>query len=45
MKSIEMAIESKFDPVKVNCVVMKGFNEDEINDFVALTEKKPSKCK
>lgn len=27
--------------VKVNCVVMRGLNEDELLDFVALTEKKP----
>jgi molybdenum cofactor biosynthesis enzyme MoaA len=28
-------------PHQVNCVVMRGLNEDEILDFVALTEKKP----
>lgn len=27
--------------VQVNCVVMRGLNEDELLDFVALTEKKP----
>lgn len=27
--------------LQVNCVVMRGMNEDEILDFVALTEKKP----
>ena len=27
--------------LQVNCVVMRGLNEDEILDFVALTEKKP----
>lgn len=27
--------------VKVNCVVMKGFNEDEIVDFVELTRSMP----
>ena len=26
--------------VKVNCVVMRGLNEEEIVDFVALTENK-----
>lgn len=27
--------------LQVNCVVMRGLNEDELLDFVALTEKKP----
>ncbi|MFN3940087.1 MAG: GTP 3',8-cyclase MoaA, partial [Chitinophagales bacterium] len=27
--------------VKVNCVVMKGINENEINDFVRLTKEMP----
>lgn len=26
---------------QVNCVVMRGLNEDELVDFVALTEKHP----
>lgn len=26
---------------KVNCVVMRGLNEDELIDFVSLTERKP----
>jgi len=25
----------------VNCVVMRGLNEDELVDFVSLTERKP----
>ncbi|CAL1574653.1 unnamed protein product [Knipowitschia caucasica] len=41
MESIDKAIELGYDPVKVNCVVMRGFNEDEVLDFVSLTEKKP----
>ncbi|CAH1790944.1 unnamed protein product [Owenia fusiformis] len=40
LKSIDDAIEHGFDPVKVNCVVMRGLNEEEICDFVALTENK-----
>ena len=28
-------------PFQVNCVVMRGFNDDEICDFVALTRDKP----
>ncbi|KAG9462571.1 hypothetical protein GDO78_013843 [Eleutherodactylus coqui] len=27
--------------MQVNCVVMRGLNEDELLDFVALTEKQP----
>ncbi|XP_071327355.1 molybdenum cofactor biosynthesis protein 1 isoform X2 [Trachinotus anak] len=41
MEGIDKAIEMGYNPVKVNCVVMRGFNEDELLDFVALTEKKP----
>ncbi|XP_061156894.1 molybdenum cofactor biosynthesis protein 1 isoform X1 [Syngnathus typhle] len=41
MEGIAKAIEMGYDPVKVNCVVMRGLNEDELLDFVALTEKKP----
>ncbi|XP_074548858.1 molybdenum cofactor biosynthesis protein 1 isoform X2 [Halichoeres trimaculatus] len=41
MEGIEKAIEMGYNPVKVNCVVMRGLNEDELLDFVALTEKKP----
>lgn len=26
--------------MQINCVVMKGLNDDEICDFVALTEHK-----
>lgn len=26
---------------QVNCVVMRGFNDDEICDFVKLTQEKP----
>ncbi|XP_056588194.1 molybdenum cofactor biosynthesis protein 1-like isoform X1 [Triplophysa dalaica] len=41
MEGIEKAIEMGYNPVKVNCVVMRGLNEDELLDFVLLTEKKP----
>ncbi|XP_026857256.2 molybdenum cofactor biosynthesis protein 1 isoform X2 [Electrophorus electricus] len=41
MEGIEKAIEMGYNPVKVNCVVMRGLNEDELLDFVALTERKP----
>ncbi|XP_069464848.1 molybdenum cofactor biosynthesis protein 1 isoform X2 [Ambystoma mexicanum] len=41
MEGIHKAIECGYNPVKVNCVVMRGLNEDELLDFVALTEKLP----
>ncbi len=38
---IESAREAGFDPVKINTVVIRGFNDDEILDFVDLTGKLP----
>lgn len=42
MKCIETAVSLDFNPspVKVNVVVMKGLNDDEIVDFVRLTKDK-----
>jgi cyclic pyranopterin phosphate synthase len=33
---IDAALEVGFDPVKVNCVLMRGVNDDEIVDFAAF---------
>ncbi|GLT72339.1 hypothetical protein SLA2020_442840 [Shorea laevis] len=41
MESINTAIDLGYNPVKVNCVVMRGFNDDEICDFIKLTHEKP----
>lgn len=41
LASIEDALQLGFDPVKVNCVVMRGVNDDELTDFVAYTEATP----
>uniref|UniRef100_A0A8C6PN64 Molybdenum cofactor biosynthesis protein 1 n=1 Tax=Nothobranchius furzeri TaxID=105023 RepID=A0A8C6PN64_NOTFU len=41
MEGIDKAAELGYNPVKINCVVMRGLNEDELLDFVALTETKP----
>ncbi len=41
MRAIDLAIEYGYAPVKVNCVVMKNFNENELADFVELTRFKP----
>ncbi|XP_019338615.2 molybdenum cofactor biosynthesis protein 1 isoform X2 [Alligator mississippiensis] len=41
MEGIHKAIELGYNPVKVNCVVMRGLNEDELLDFVDLTKNLP----
>ncbi|KAG8512000.1 Molybdenum cofactor biosynthesis protein 1 [Galemys pyrenaicus] len=41
MEGIHKAIELGYSPVKVNCVVMRGLNEDELLDFAALTKGLP----
>jgi cyclic pyranopterin phosphate synthase len=40
LKTIDTALDVGYDPVKVNVVVMKGVNDDEISDFVELTRNK-----
>ncbi|XP_075226373.1 molybdenum cofactor synthesis 1 isoform X2 [Lycorma delicatula] len=35
---IDLAVQLGFKPVKVNVVVMRGFNDDEILDFVEFTK-------
>ncbi|KAL9405219.1 hypothetical protein Peur_002191 [Populus x canadensis] len=39
--SINTAVDCGYNPAKVNCVVMRGFNDDYICDFVELTRDKP----
>jgi cyclic pyranopterin phosphate synthase len=39
--AIRKALEIGFDPVKLNMVVMKGVNDDEIFDFVELARREP----
>lgn len=41
LDAIEDAVQLGYDPVKVNCVVMRGINDDELEAFVALTEERP----
>ncbi|MBL7071426.1 MAG: GTP 3',8-cyclase MoaA [Candidatus Omnitrophica bacterium] len=38
---IHSALKSGLDPIKLNVVVMKGINDDEILDFVRLTFRYP----
>jgi len=40
-RGIEAAMAAGFAPIKLNCVVMAGFNEDELVDFVRLTLDRP----
>jgi cyclic pyranopterin phosphate synthase len=40
MRGIEEAISLGFSPLKINVVVMKGLNDDEILDFVEFTKEK-----
>ncbi|RLU23940.1 hypothetical protein DMN91_004148 [Ooceraea biroi] len=41
MTSIDLAVQLGYDPVKVNCVIMRGRNDDEIIDFVDFTRDRP----
>ncbi len=41
LESINLAVELGFERVKVNVVLMRGFNEDELIDFCELTKDKP----
>ncbi|MBI5287281.1 MAG: GTP 3',8-cyclase MoaA, partial [Deltaproteobacteria bacterium] len=41
LSGLEEAEKIGLNPVKVNVVVIKGFNEDEILDFALLTKKRP----
>lgn len=41
LEGIQAAVEVGFEPIKLNVVLMKGINEDEIRDFIALTLDRP----
>jgi cyclic pyranopterin phosphate synthase len=41
LNTIYKAVELGYSPVKVNVVVMRGVNDDEISDFVELTKNNP----
>lgn len=41
LATIHQAVELGYDPVKVNAVVMRGVNEDEVPAFVELTRNSP----
>jgi len=41
MDGIEAALELGLTPVKINCVLMNGFNNDEVHRFILLAQDKP----
>ena len=41
LEGIDAALMVGLTPVKVNCVLMKDVNDDEIDDFINLTRDKP----
>jgi cyclic pyranopterin phosphate synthase len=41
LRAIEASIEAGLAPLKVNCVVMRGQNDDELADFAELTRHRP----
>lgn len=41
LEGIQTALKLGLDPVKINVVVMKGINDDEVLDFVQFTRKYP----
>lgn len=41
MAGIDEAFKANFSPIKINVVPMRGINDDELEDFVRLTIKKP----
>ena len=41
LDGIEEALKRGLDPVKINVVVMKGINDDEVLDFAKLSLDRP----
>lgn len=41
MEGIDAAERSGLTPLKLNCVVMRGWNEDEVVEFARLTQSRP----
>ena len=41
LEGIDAALDAGLFPVKLNCVVVKGKNDDEIDSFIALARAKP----
>jgi cyclic pyranopterin phosphate synthase len=41
LRGIDAAIDAELSPIKLNCVVMRGRNDDELAEFAALTRERP----
>lgn len=41
LEGIHVSLTVGLLPVKVNCVLMKGVNDDEVDDFIGFTRDKP----
>lgn len=41
LASIDAALQAGLHPVKLNAVLIRGINDDEVDDFIALTRNKP----
>ncbi|MGD8191575.1 GTP 3',8-cyclase MoaA [Brevibacillus ginsengisoli] len=41
LKAIDASLAVGFEPVKLNVVLIKGFNDDEIDDFLNMTKDRP----
>jgi len=41
LAGIVAAEQAGYDPIKINCVVMRGRNDDEIPEFAAITRRRP----
>lgn len=39
LDGIQAALVAGFDPIKINVVLMRGVNDGEVDDFIALTSK------
>ena len=40
-RGLDAAERAGFSPIKINCVVMRGRNDDEVADFAAVTRERP----
>ncbi|HEX6746862.1 MAG TPA: GTP 3',8-cyclase MoaA [Longimicrobium sp.] len=41
LRGLDAAERAGFAPIKINCVVMRGRNDDEVADFAAVTRERP----
>ncbi len=41
MEGLEAALSTEFNSVKINVVVLRGFNDNELIDFIKLTKNNP----